>query len=264
VLIRKSFEVSVRIDSVWDLGGFEFSFSFKTGVARFDTARIGAFPGSAGRAAMLIINRSNPAGDSTVVHIIGFSVNNRAGAKGNGVLARLRFTALTTGTTQLRLLQAQLTNPRGKRLPLDMIKSSRIHVITGVLDRMLSIVTADPDTLPADGMSTSTITVIPKDTSGQALGSGLRVILRATPPGIIMDSIATYQGNGKYTGTLRATRASGFSFVTALVKGVKLKQQGRVLFRPTLKIFPKADSLVQKAGDVFSLKVRITGAQNDI
>jgi hypothetical protein len=264
VLIRKSFDIAVKIDSVWDLGAFEVSCSFKTAVVRFDTAWVGNFFGSTGRPAWLLHRRDNPTGDSTVVNIAGFSVGEHPGPNGAGVLANLRFTALALGDTRLGLLYAQITNPNGELLPLNAMQSGRVRVIAGVVDSLLSIVTADPDTLPADGLSFSTITVIPKDTSGQTLGPGLQVLLRASPPGVLQDSVATYQGDNKYTGVLKATRTPGPSCVTAFVEGVRIKQQAKVLFRPTPKIFPLVDSALQMTGGTFWVSVRITGAENDM
>jgi hypothetical protein len=264
VLIRRFFDVAIRIDSVWDLGGFEFSVSFKTAVARFDTAWLGDFPRRTGRHAFLNFKRNIPAGDSTVVNVFSYSVNERPGPNGAGVLAHLRFTALAAGVMPLRIYDVQLTNPVGQTLPLDVVKSGRVRVITGVVDSVLSIVTADPDTLPADGFSVSKITIIPKDTSGQDLGPGLRVTLTATPPGVLKRASASDKGDNTYSDSLQATRAPGLSTVTVFVEGVRLKQQAKVLFLPTPKIFPQVVSRVQTAGDTFRVKIRIAGAENDM
>jgi hypothetical protein len=264
VLIRRFFDVAVRIDSVWDLGGFEFSLSFKTAIVRLDTVWLGDFPRRTGRHAFLNFMRNKPAGDSTVVNVFSYSVNERSGPNGAGVLAYLRFTAMAAGVTQLGLSDVQLTNPSGQTLPLDVVKSGRVRVITGVVDSVRSIVIADPDTLPADGFSVSKITIIPKDTSGQDLGPGLRVILSATPPGVLQSTAAKDNGDNTYTAILQATRTPGLSMVTVFVDGVRLQQQAKVLFLPTPKIFPRAASRVQAAGDTFRVKIRITGAENDM
>jgi uncharacterized Ntn-hydrolase superfamily protein len=84
-----------------------------------------------------------------------------------------------------------------------------------VVDPFLSEITVEPDTLPANGTSQSTITISPKNNSDTLLASGLQVILSNTGAGSL--SSVTDLGDGTYQATITAPIASGNDSISAVV-----------------------------------------------
>ena len=84
-----------------------------------------------------------------------------------------------------------------------------------VVDPFLSEITVEPDTLPANGTSQSTITISPKNNSDTLLVSGLQVILSNTGAGSL--SSVSDLGDGTYQATITAPIASGNDSISALV-----------------------------------------------
>jgi hypothetical protein len=93
-----------------------------------------------------------------------------------------------------------------------------------------STLTADPDSIPADGVSTSTVTVILLDPRGVPLGRGgddVEVIASTGSTGATADL-----GDGRYRAILTSSPAEDVAAVTALLRGVPLADTARVVFGP--------------------------------
>jgi len=84
-----------------------------------------------------------------------------------------------------------------------------------VVDPFLSEITVEPDTLPANGTSQTTISISPKNNSDTLLASGLQVILSNTGSGSL--SGVADLGDGTYQATITAPIASGTDSISAVV-----------------------------------------------
>jgi len=87
--------------------------------------------------------------------------------------------------------------------------------LSNVVDPFLSEITVEPDTLPADGISQSTITISPKNNSDTLLASGLQVVLSNTSTGTLGSVIDL--GDGTYQATITASVAIGADTISAIV-----------------------------------------------
>lgn len=83
------------------------------------------------------------------------------------------------------------------------------------VDPFLSHITVAPDTLLANGTSSATILITPKNNSDTLLSSGRTVLLRGTGSGIV--GAVTDLGNGTYTATLTAPLTVGTDTISASV-----------------------------------------------
>lgn len=99
-----------------------------------------------------------------------------------------------------------------------------------------SEITADPTSIPADGTSTSTITVQLRDEFGNALTGGGDNVQLATTLGSL--GTVTFAGNGRYTATLTSSTTSGTATVSGTVNGTGITDTASVTFtqvgQPTL------------------------------
>jgi adhesin/invasin len=93
--------------------------------------------------------------------------------------------------------------------------SAGFSITTGPPSTATSTITASPTSVPADGASTSTITVQLRDASGNPLTSGGAAVELFTTAGTF--GPVTDQGNGTYTATL--TAPSSTTTTTATVRG---------------------------------------------
>ena len=84
-----------------------------------------------------------------------------------------------------------------------------------IVDPFLSQLEVDPDTLPANGTSQSTITIFPKNNSDTLLASGKQILLSNTGAGTLSSVIDL--GDGIYIATITAPIAIGTDTVSALV-----------------------------------------------
>jgi uncharacterized Ntn-hydrolase superfamily protein len=84
-----------------------------------------------------------------------------------------------------------------------------------VIDPFLSEISVDPDSLPADGISQTIITISPKNNSDTLLASGLQIELSNTGAGSL--SIVTDLGNGTYEASITAPIAVGTDTISAIV-----------------------------------------------
>jgi uncharacterized Ntn-hydrolase superfamily protein len=84
-----------------------------------------------------------------------------------------------------------------------------------IVDPFLSQITVEPDTLPANGTSQSTITIFPKNNSDTLLASGKQIILSNTGAGTLGSVIDL--GDGTYEATITAPLALGSDTISAKV-----------------------------------------------
>ncbi len=92
----------------------------------------------------------------------------------------------------------------------------------------LSTISADPDSIPADGVSTSTVTVTLLDPRGAPLGRGgddVQVVASAGSMGATEDL-----GNGTYRAILASSTTEEAASVTALLRGEPLADTARIVF----------------------------------
>lgn len=105
-----------------------------------------------------------------------------------------------------------------------------IEVLAGAPDTQASVFVASPASVPADGVSTATATVRPKDRHANAVGVGRTVAITATAGATV--SIVRDVGDGSYTATVSHTAVESVALV-ATVDGVVLAAQPTVIFTST-------------------------------
>ncbi|MGH7570615.1 MAG: invasin domain 3-containing protein [Gemmatimonadota bacterium] len=91
-----------------------------------------------------------------------------------------------------------------------------------------SRISADPVTIPADGSSVSTITVLLIDANGAPLTAGGDRVTLSTTLGAL--GPVSDRGNGAYTATLRSTTTAGAATVTGTVNGATIGATATVTF----------------------------------
>ncbi|TVP43683.1 MAG: hypothetical protein EA350_13365, partial [Gemmatimonadales bacterium] len=89
-----------------------------------------------------------------------------------------------------------------------------------------STVTAAPDTIVADGTSTSNITVTLRDARGDPMASGGDSVEVFTTAGTLSD--VSSLGNGRYGATLVSSTTVGNATVTARLRGEEIEDSARV------------------------------------
>jgi len=103
-----------------------------------------------------------------------------------------------------------------------------MDMIPILVDRQKTDVTAEPDTLTADGISLSTVTVIPRNTLGNSMDPGKTVVLTTTN-GRLLDAV-TDNGDGSYSQLLQSPDSEGTATITAYVNGEEMNQKPVVVF----------------------------------
>jgi adhesin/invasin len=101
-------------------------------------------------------------------------------------------------------------------------------ITTGPASGATSTISAQPTTLPADGASTSTITVDVFDAFGNRRTAGGDVVTLATTAGTL--SPVTNLGNGTYTATLTAPSTAATATITGTVAGAAITDTAVVTF----------------------------------
>jgi len=155
-------------------------------------------------------------------------VSNPTGASLSGSLAR-PFQDGLARFDDLRIDRAGSGYRLGFSSPGIQSATSAPFVITGgTASPTSSTITADPVAIPADGNSTSTITVRLIDAGGTPLTSGGdRVILSATR-GILGQ--VTDRGDGTYTATLSSSATPGTATISGTVNGATIIDTATVTF----------------------------------
>lgn len=106
--------------------------------------------------------------------------------------------------------------------------STSFSITPGAASGTTSLITATPTSIPADGASTSTITVELRDASGAALTTGGHAVVLATTAGTI--GSVTDNGNGTYTATLTASSTAVTATVSGTVNGAAITDTAEVTF----------------------------------
>ena len=94
------------------------------------------------------------------------------------------------------------------------------------VDAATSTISAAPSVIPADGASTSTVTVQLKDGAGAAITTGGDVVTLETTLGSL--SGVTDNANGSYTATLTAGTEAGTATITGTVNGMAINSSAIV------------------------------------
>jgi adhesin/invasin len=97
-------------------------------------------------------------------------------------------------------------------------QTAQASFVAGLGDPARSVVEADPTTITADGVSTSTLTVRLIDANGNPLTSSGGTVVLITDTGSV--SATTDQGDGTYTATLLAPTTTGTATISFTVDGV--------------------------------------------
>jgi len=114
---------------------------------------------------------------------------------------------------------------------------------SAAVDIARSTLSVAPATIAADGVSTATVTIVPRDADGVALGAGLDVAIDVgalwpgTPRGAVVD-----HGNGSYTLTV-VSWTEGFGLALATVEGRVLTDAPEIAYTYAAVAGPPADLL---------------------
>ncbi|HET9333792.1 MAG TPA: invasin domain 3-containing protein [Gemmatimonadota bacterium] len=139
--------------------------------------------------------------------------------------------------------------------------SNTFDITPGPASGATSQITASPTSIPADGTSTSTITVEVRDAQGNVLTAGGDVVALSTSSGSI--GAASFQGNGLYTATLTSSTVSGNATVSGTVNGSVITDTATVTFTqvPTRVVFGQQPTTAV-AGATISPPVTVRAVDN--
>lgn len=267
VKISDSFTVEIVVDSVINLGAFQFDIEYSVSPVKADSAWLGSFPGSSGRTVSAVGPSIDNSGLTGSVSFGGFSLGSTPpGPDGFGVLAIVKFTAQDTGTAILDLKNVQIVDINGQTQPISSTTDTQVSITFQLppVDPFKTSVTAWPDTIPADGSSTSTITVTPKDSLGGNLGIGQTVEV-STTAGSLLGSVSD-MGDGTYTQLSQSSIIPEIAVITVTVNGITISQKPQVAFAAPgvdsviVKIVPSDTSVT--VGETFLIDVIIDSAKN--
>jgi adhesin/invasin len=101
-----------------------------------------------------------------------------------------------------------------------ILDTAQIALISGPANGANSTMTASPNTIPANGTSTSTITVTLRDVNGNLVLSGGNTVLLNTNLGSL--GSVTNNGNGTYTAILTSSVTTGTATINGTVNGQNL------------------------------------------
>ena len=108
--------------------------------------------------------------------------------------------------------------------------SDAFAITPGPASGATSTITADPTSIPADGGSTSTITVELRDEFGNPLTGGGDAVGLSTTAGTV--GSVSDQGNGTYTATLTSSTTAATATVSGTVNGNPITDTATVEFTP--------------------------------
>ena len=262
ILQGNSFEISVNIDSVWDLAAFEFSLQYAKQILTFENVEPGDFLGSTGRKVGLRDTLFDLSSTIGIIKVAGFSFGNEPGPIGCGEIINMNFQASATGITNLNLADIKITNTKAQLLSVDSSLHGTVTVVDAVVDPDSTTISAIPDTIPADAVSKSLITVIPRNPDGIKLGSGQSVVLQ-TSSGNLLDEV-TDHGDGTYSQLLQSVITPGTATITATVNNISINQQATVVFAEPAKIYPTAAAYTHIAGKEFWVNIQLGSANTPI
>jgi hypothetical protein len=107
------FDVEIQVDNVTDLGAFEFALSYDEALLDFVSVSDGSYLGSTGRTVTCLPPILNPG----LARFACASSGTQSGPSGEGLLAVVRFTAVSSGSSPLALALVSLANPLGDDIP---------------------------------------------------------------------------------------------------------------------------------------------------
>lgn len=117
----------------------------------------------------------------------------------------------------------------GKVDSVSLGHNTSVHFVAGEASAALSTITATPEAIPADGKTTSVITVQLVDDKGNKLTSGSHSVVLTTTLGTL--SAVTDNQNGTYTAILTAPNSAGTATVSGKVDGVAMTDVAVVAFQ---------------------------------
>jgi hypothetical protein len=152
-------------------------------------------------------------------------------------------TDLGNGKYTATLLSAKVAGPAtiGGTINGDFIGDSVVVVFTGIAptaSAATTIISASPLSIPADGISTSTITVQVKDSNGiNATAGGDFIALFSTKGnvGTVVDN-----GDGTYSSILTSSNTSGTAAIQGTVNGIQILDTATVIFTPTNSVIDRS------------------------
>lgn len=164
----------------------------------------------------------------------------------------------TTCITFLMFLGA-FVSPNGTETPYGQtIPFEAVHVTTETMPSSLKLV-ANPENIPNDGVSTSTVTATVKDARGNPVPNAW--VDFYTTAGTLSASHATTNAQGVATVTLRSTTSKTTAYIAALSQGVE--GTTKVSFTPARKIKVSANpATVPKDGGASRITVQLLDAGN--
>lgn len=149
----------------------------------------------------------------------------------------------------------------------DIVDDATVTFAVGSVSTSNSTVAAEPVTLVADGVSTSTITVTVRDAQNNLREGGDDVALQASAGAM---SAVTDNANGTYTATLTASTTAETATVTASVNGNDLDEGVDVAFVPgdpspqTSTIAADPDSIDADGESTSTITVTVMDAHGNV
>ena len=110
------FDVTVLVDSVTNLGAFEFELTYDGGVVKVEDVQEGPFLGSSGRRVQCL--PPDIADSSVLLRCVTLGAT-PDGPTGSGVLAVVTFRPTSAGTSPLHFARVILTDPPANTLPAE-------------------------------------------------------------------------------------------------------------------------------------------------
>jgi adhesin/invasin len=110
--------------------------------------------------------------------------------------------------------------------------TARVELLPGPADPVTTTMTPRPDTLVADGIATSVVTVEVRDSSGNLVRASAGTVRLSTTLGTILQDPAADHGDGTYTATLRAGTTTGTALITGTLGGAAIGDTARVELVP--------------------------------
>jgi hypothetical protein len=127
----------------------------------------------------------------------------------------------------------------------------------------LSSISANPQSILANGVSTSTVTVQAKDSNGNNITTGGATVTLATTLGSL--SSVVDHGNGTYTATLTSSTTAGTATITGTYNGIALANAEVVTFEPgTATTFTVGAPANAIAGDPFTIVITARDANGNV
>ena len=147
----------------------------------------------------------------------------------------------------------------GSAAQLTGATSAPFAITPGPASATASTITADPTALPADGASTSTITVGAVDAFGNPVGTGGAVVALSTTAGTL--GPVTDRGDGTYTAVLTAPSTAAIATVSGSIDGSPITDTATVTFSVSggadLAVFIQADTPAPAVGETVVYTIRV-------